>query len=141
MHARRRALAAQYTRLLGDAPELQLPVTRPEVDHGWHLYALRFRAEQLSIHRDAVIEKLTAAGIGTSVHFIPLHLHSYYRETMACRPEDFPVASAAAETILSLTSSGRLGADPLPEAVTRRACRENNPALNGQLTVLTYGDT
>jgi perosamine synthetase len=108
MHERRRALAALYTRLLEEVSELQLPGTRREVDHGWHLYPVRLRPEQLSIHRDQVIEKLTAAGIGTSVHFIPLHLHSYYREMMACRPQDFPVASAAADTILSLPFHTRL---------------------------------
>jgi len=49
-----------------------------------------------------VIEELKAAGIGTSVQFIPLHLHSYYRDTYGYAPADFPIASQAAETILSL---------------------------------------
>jgi perosamine synthetase len=102
LHRRRHQIAALYTELLADVPQLQLPVSRPEVEHAWHLYVVRMRPEQLRIHRDEVIEELKAAGVATSVHFIPLHLHSYYSEGFGYRPEDFPIASAAADTILSL---------------------------------------
>jgi dTDP-4-amino-4,6-dideoxygalactose transaminase len=99
---RRRHLAALYTELLAETPQLQLPVARPDVEHSWHLYVVRMRPEQLRIHRDEVIELLKADGIATSVHFIPLHLFSYYSQVFGYRPDDFPVATAAAETILSL---------------------------------------
>ncbi len=56
----------------------------------------------LRINRDALIDLLKADNIATQVHFIPLHLHSFYADTFGYRPDDFPVASAAAETILSL---------------------------------------
>jgi len=102
LHRRRQQIAALYTQLLRDVPQLELPTTRPEVEHAWHLYVVRLRPEQLRIHRDALIELLKAESIGTQVHFIPLHLHSYYRDAFGCRAEDFPVASRAAETILSL---------------------------------------
>ena len=92
----------KYTELLADVPQLQLPVTRPDVEHAWHLYVVRVRPERLRIHRDAVIELLKQAGVATGVHFIPLHAHSYYRDAFGYRPQDLPVASAAAETILSL---------------------------------------
>jgi len=102
LHRRRQQLAALYTQLLADVPQLMVPVSRPEVEHAWHLYVIRLRPERLRIHRDALIELLKAEGIATQVHFIPLHLHSYYGGAFGFRPEDFPVASAAAETILSL---------------------------------------
>ena len=102
MHHRRQELAQQYSELLADCSALQLPVTLPDVEHAWHLYAVRLRPERLRCHRDAVIEELKAAGIASQVHFIPLHLHSFYRDAFGYRPEDFPVASAAAETLLSL---------------------------------------
>jgi dTDP-4-amino-4,6-dideoxygalactose transaminase len=102
LHQRRRRLAALYNELLSGIPELGLPVTRAEVEHAWHLYVVRLRPERLRIHRDAVIELLKAQGVATQVHFIPLHLHSYYAGAFGYRPEDFPVASAAAERILSL---------------------------------------
>jgi dTDP-4-amino-4,6-dideoxygalactose transaminase len=99
---RRRHLVGLYTELLAVAPQLQLPVAHPDVEPAWHLYVVRMRPEQLRIHRDEVIELLKAEGIATSVHFIPLHLFSYYGKVFGYCPEDFPVATAAAETILSL---------------------------------------
>jgi dTDP-4-amino-4,6-dideoxygalactose transaminase len=102
LHRRRCAIAALYTALLADVPELELPAARPEVEHAWHLYVVRLRPERLRLHRDAVIEELRAAGVGTGVHFIPLHLLSYYATTCGYRPDDLPVASAAADTIVSL---------------------------------------
>jgi dTDP-4-amino-4,6-dideoxygalactose transaminase len=102
MHHRRHQLARQYAELLGDCSALQLPVTLPDVEHAWHLYVVRLRPETLNIHRDAVIDELKAAGVASQVHFIPLHLHSFYRDAFGYRPEHFPVASAAADTILSL---------------------------------------
>jgi len=102
MHQRRQELARQYSELLAECAALQLPVTLPDVEHAWHLYAVRLRPERLDIHRDGVIEELKAAGIASQVHFIPLHLHSFYRDAFGYRPEDFPVASDAAETLLSL---------------------------------------
>jgi len=102
LHRRRQRLAALYTELLGDVPELQLPATRADVGHAWHLYVVRLQLDRLRLSRDAVIEALKAAGIGTSVHFIPLHLLSYYRDTFGYRPSDFPIASAAADAIISV---------------------------------------
>jgi len=102
LHAKRLALAARYTELLGDIECLQLPTVRAEVESGWHLYAVRLRDEQLRIGRDALIEHLKEQGIATSVHFIPLHQHSFYREALHVEPKDFPVASRVGETILSL---------------------------------------
>jgi perosamine synthetase len=99
---RRRQLVALYHELLADIPQLQLPVARPEVESAWHLYVVRTRPERLRISRDALIDLLKQAGVGTGVHFIPLHEHSYYRDTFGYRPEHFPIASAAADTIVSL---------------------------------------
>ena len=66
------------------------------VESAWHLYILR------TDHRDAVVSGLSDRAIGTSVHFIPLHLHSYYREQFGYLPEDFPVATAQFERAFSL---------------------------------------
>lgn len=101
-HRRRKDLASLYSQLLSDMEEIELPESSEDVEHAWHLYVIRLRSEMLRIHRDELIELLKAEGIGTQVHFIPLHLHSYYRSTFQLRPEDYPVATAAAERILSL---------------------------------------
>ena len=72
------------------------------MQHAWHLYPLRLHLDQLTITRDAFIQALTAAKIGTSVHFIPLHLHPYYRDTYHLSPDDFPAALQAYQREISL---------------------------------------
>jgi perosamine synthetase len=98
----RARIARRYDELLAGVPGIELPRTLPEVEHAWHLYVVRIDPERCAVDRDELIERLRQANIGTSVHFIPLHLHSYYRDTFGLRPEDFPVATEAAERILSL---------------------------------------
>ena len=61
-------------------------------DHAWHLFIVRLREGALSIDRDGFIEELRQRGIGASVHFIPLHLMTYYRDTYGLRPDEFPAA-------------------------------------------------
>jgi len=99
---RRRQLADRYRALLGDVEELELPVERPDRRSAWHLYVLRLRLDRLGIDRDAFIQELGRAGIGTSVHWMPLHLHPYYHSTYQLSPRDFPVASAEWERMVSL---------------------------------------
>jgi dTDP-4-amino-4,6-dideoxygalactose transaminase len=102
MQARRRELVERYHKELSEFDAIELPVCLEEVESAWHLYAIRIRVEQLAIDRDRVMELLKEAGIGTSVHFIPLHQHSYYRDTMGYADEPLPNADAAADRILSL---------------------------------------
>lgn len=89
---RRREVVAAYSAAFRDHGALEIPVERPDVQHAWHLYVLRLRLEALRIDRNAFIEELRARRIGVSVHFIPIHLHRFYREKYGYRPEDFPVA-------------------------------------------------
>lgn len=89
---RRRAIARRYTAAFSQIPELEPPPDPAHVEHAWHLYMLRIRPERLAIPRDEFITRLAKAQIGTSVHFIPLHLHPYYRATYQLTPEAFPVA-------------------------------------------------
>jgi perosamine synthetase len=99
---RRRALAERYRALLGDVEELELPTERPDRRSSWHLYPLRLRLNRLAIDRAAFIEALGQAGVGSSVHWRPLHLHPYYRHTHGYRAQDLPVASAEWERLVSL---------------------------------------
>jgi dTDP-4-amino-4,6-dideoxygalactose transaminase len=100
--ARRRAIAARYTAAFAEMSELETPPDPDDVEHAWHLYPLRLHLERLAIGRDAFITALTAANIGTSVHFIPLPLHPYYRDTFQLAPEDFPAALSAYQREISL---------------------------------------
>ncbi|MBI5853936.1 MAG: DegT/DnrJ/EryC1/StrS family aminotransferase [Nitrospirae bacterium] len=94
--------AELYREGLGDLPELILPRVAPHVQHAWHLYVIQIDAERLRIGRNEMIDLLKRHDIGCSVHFMPLHLHPYYRETWGYQPEHCPVAGRVYERILSL---------------------------------------
>lgn len=100
--AARKKIAAAYNRGFSELPEIQTPVCSLDVQHAWHLYVIQLQLEQLKITRDQFIEALKEKGIGTSVHFIPLHLHPFYREAFGYVPEDFPNATQAYQRIISL---------------------------------------
>src|SRR6266487_6310478 len=99
---RRRSIAQRYTEAFSQWPEVEPPPNPAHVEHAWHLYLLRLRPERLTITRDAFIQALTKANIGTSVHFIPLHLHPFYRDTYHLAADDFPAALHAYQRVISL---------------------------------------
>jgi dTDP-4-amino-4,6-dideoxygalactose transaminase len=100
--ARRRSIARRYTEAFSQLSQVETPPESAHCEHAWHLYILRLHLERLDIGRDAFIQKLTRANIGTSVHFIPLHLHPFYRNTYHLKADDFPVALRAYRRAISL---------------------------------------
>jgi len=121
MQQRRREVVARYNEAFGQLEAMELPVERPEVEHAWHLYTLRLRLDRLSIDRAQFITELTARNIGTSVHFIPVHLHPYYREKYGFEAREFPVAFDAYQRLVSLPLHPGLSesdVDDVIEAVT-----------------------
>lgn len=105
---RRRAIAARYFSAFSDLDAFVLPTVSEHVDPAWHLYAVRLRSDRWSIGRDMFVEELKARNIGTSVHFIPIHLHPFYRDKYGYRPGDFPVAYDAFERTFSLPINPRM---------------------------------
>lgn len=98
---RRRAIARRYDAAFGDLPLAPL-ITREEVVHAYHLYVIQLALERLSVDRDQVFRALRAEGLGVNVHYIPVHLHPFYRRRFGTEPGRCPVAEAAYERILSL---------------------------------------
>jgi dTDP-4-amino-4,6-dideoxygalactose transaminase len=98
---RRAEIAELYYELLADSP-LILPSKPVGTDvHSWHLYVVQLPLSSI-LNRDALVEKLFSAGVGISVHYIPLHLHPYWRDTYCLKPEMFPVSQSAYERMVSL---------------------------------------
>jgi len=109
MWKRRAEIAHMYNQAFSTIPALQTPFTPgDDVGHAWHLYILRLNLEKLSIDRDKFIDELRRYKIGTSVHFIPLHIHPYYRKTYGYNPQDYPVAFREYQRIISLPIYSRM---------------------------------
>lgn len=102
MWHRRCEIARRYSQAFGALPELETPADRTDCQHAWHLYVLRLNQDQFTIDRAQFIQELRRLNIGTSVHFIPLHLHPYYRETYGYVPTDFPIAFEEFQRVVSL---------------------------------------
>ncbi len=98
---RRTEIATHYTQALADLP-VRTPYVHPDNVHAWHLYVLQLQLEELTIDRDTLIDQMTQAGIGTSVHFIPLHLQPYWRDCYGFQPTDFPIALQVYQRAVSL---------------------------------------
>jgi perosamine synthetase len=97
--ARRRNIAASYAAGLARVSGLTLPATTPDVEHAWHLYPVRVDA---GIDRGEVFRALRAEGLGVNVHYVPVHLHPYYRERFGYRGGEFPIAEDAYARLISL---------------------------------------
>lgn len=115
--ARRREVVSAYNEAFSVFPELEIPTERPEVESALHLYVLRLNLELLTIDRAQFIEELKARNIGTSVHFIPIHLHQYYRDKYGYDPWDFPVAYENYRRILSLPLHPRLSGEDIERII------------------------
>jgi dTDP-4-amino-4,6-dideoxygalactose transaminase len=94
LQARRTQIAGMFNAAFADHPALAVPKWPEDVVPAWHLYPLRIRPEALTINRDQFFEELKRRRIGCSVHFIPIHLHPYYRERYGWQPGQFPRAEA-----------------------------------------------
>ena len=102
MREQREAIAAQYFQQLGDVAEIELPEDPENRIHSWHLFAIRLNLDRLDVDRNTFFAELRERGVGCSVHWRPLHLHPYYEETFGWQPDDFPVATAEWERLISL---------------------------------------
>jgi dTDP-4-amino-4,6-dideoxygalactose transaminase len=99
---RRMEIVQQYQESLSQIEEIILPQLQPNRIHSWHLFVIRLRLERLNINRSQFIDQLKEAGIATSVHYTPLHMHPYYREKYGYKPEDLPCMAAVYPQIITL---------------------------------------
>ncbi|MCX5895624.1 MAG: aminotransferase class I/II-fold pyridoxal phosphate-dependent enzyme, partial [Proteobacteria bacterium] len=102
LYKRRLQIVNQYLEKLRGIDEIKLPFQDPDVQHAWHLFVVQLELEKLNIDRAEFIKRMHDKNIGVSVHFIPLHLHPYYRNTFDYKPEDFPNANFLSKRIVSL---------------------------------------
>jgi dTDP-4-amino-4,6-dideoxygalactose transaminase len=117
----RKSHVERYNRAFRTVEEVQTPVEREHVESAWHIYLLRLNLDLLKIDRAQFIEELRVMNIGSSVHFIPVHLHPYYRDKYGYQPEDYPIAYHEYLRCISLPLSPSLSdadIDDVIDAVT-----------------------
>jgi dTDP-4-amino-4,6-dideoxygalactose transaminase len=120
--ARRQWIAEQYSQAFCDLPMRTPYVARLQDTHSWHLYVIQLELEKLQNTRDEFIDKMAEKGIGTSVHFIPLHLHPYWRDRYGFKPEDFPIAFECYRRAVSLPIYSKMTDDDVERVI--KAVRE-----------------
>ena len=104
---KRAYLASIYDKTLADLP-LILPSHAPAGDaHAWHLYVVQL-SDDAKVLRDVFVQRLFAQGVGCSVHYIPLHLQPYWRDSCDLRPEMFPISQNIYERTVSLPLYSRM---------------------------------
>lgn len=113
---RRRAVARRYLEELAGLDFITLPAAAE--NHAWHLFIIRVREERLGRNRDECVQRLHELGIGVSVHFIPLHLMSYYRTRYGLEPGDFPAALECYNGCISLPLFPSMGDEEVGRVVS-----------------------
>jgi len=117
LQERRKAIALKYNKAFVDLP-LQTPWIVNDKDvHSWHLYVVQLNLDEITVSRDRFIEILAEKGIGTSVHYIPLHFHPYWQETYALAADDFPKSTKAFHRIVSLPNYPKMSDEQVSKVI------------------------
>ena len=117
MQARRHKIAERYNNEFEGLDEIEVPQVKEHVKHAWHLYPIQVEQGLLSIDRNEFIEALSAENIGTSVHFIPVHMHSYYSEKYGYKPEDYPVSRRLFKGEISIPLYPKMDDDDVEDVI------------------------
>ncbi len=116
--ARRRAIARRYDEAFAEMAGVQPLGVRADVAHAYHLYVIRFKLDHLQVCRAAIFAAMRAEGIGVNVHYIPIHLHPFYRQRFGTKPGLCPVAEAAYEHIISLPMFPHMSDTDVEDVIT-----------------------
>ena len=116
--ARRQAIADRYTEALGAVRGVIPPSVRDDVSSAWHLYPIRLDLAQLAADRGQIFRALRAENIGVNVHYVPVHLHPYYRDHFGYRSGDYPIAEGAYERLISLPMFHAMSEKDVEDVVT-----------------------
>jgi perosamine synthetase len=126
MRIRRERIAYRYLDTLSWIEEIELPLVSPDRKHSWHLFPIKLHLEKLSIDRNAFMKELAQAGVASSVHWRPLHLHPYYRESFGWQPDSCPTATREWQRLISLPLFPGMRDDEIAHVVSsvRRLCNQ-----------------
>ena len=113
----RKRMAQTFDQAFAGLDGVTIPYLDDAVQHAWHLYVIQLNLDRLTITRDRFIEELKRVNIGTSVHFIPLHLHPFYRDTLRYDAREFPCATQVFDRIISLPLYTRMSSEDQQDVI------------------------
>lgn len=119
---KRKLVWDKYCAALSGLPIYMPPPISDNIKHGYHLFTIQLKLDQIKVNRDYVLNALTKEGIGTGVHYMAIHTHPYYRQTFGLNADDFPSAQWLTDRTISLPLSSDLtdkDTDDVIEAVSR----------------------
>ena len=117
-HNRRFDIVQRYNKYMDNIEGIVLPKHMCGEVHAWHLYVIRIIPKMWQISRNNLIKKINDRGIGTSVHYIPVHMHSYYRKKYGFKQTDFPIARSLSESVITLPLYPKMTDDQIQYIVT-----------------------
>ena len=115
---RRRQIARHYDRILAELDGIDTLLNHPDRGHAYHLYPILLDTDRFTIDRDQWIVQLKERNVGTSVHFIPVHLHPFYHQTYGYQMGDFPTAESIYQRILSLPIYPRMSDEDMEYVIS-----------------------
>jgi perosamine synthetase len=116
--ARREEIVHRYNIAFGSMPELILPTIEADVKSAWHLYTIRIKENLLNANRNQILMALKKENIGVNVHFIPIHLHSYYQNNYGFSRGDFSVTNKVYDTIITLPLFPKMVEQDIQDVIT-----------------------
>jgi dTDP-4-amino-4,6-dideoxygalactose transaminase len=117
MQTIRELTVEHYNEAFSKLPELEIPTNLDHARHAWHLYVIKLNLARITVDRAEFIELLKEENISTSVHFIPVHLHPYYRDTYGYKHGDFPQAEGVFDRIISLPLYPRMSETDVQDVI------------------------
>jgi len=115
---KREAIWNKYMKELDGLPIYLPPKTNKSTKHGYHLFTIQLKLDQIKVNRDFVLNALTKEGIGTGVHYMGIHTHPYYRQTFDLSADSFPNAQWLTDRTISLPLSSALSEQDTTDVVT-----------------------
>jgi perosamine synthetase len=115
---RRQEIAEKYDTALSRIPEISPLVVRKEVSHAFHLYVIRLNCEKIQTDRTTIFKALRAEGIGVNVHYVPVHLHPYYRHKLGTERGMCPVSEKAYDEIISIPIFPKMNDDDVNDVIS-----------------------
>lgn len=114
---RRKEIAQRYDAAFAEIPAVQPLGVRSEVSHAYHLYIIQLDLTQMKVGRTEIFKALVAEGISVNVHYIPVHLHPFYRKRFGTGPGMCPVAETAYERLVTLPMFPRMSDEDVEDVI------------------------